>query len=169
MPPFSPKQSRSRTGKPGVSSSVLCGIEVLPEPGAPFFEQKSPCYPCPLDHQQCDCPRPELKTFWCSQNLLLPCSGSNMGCSQTAIPGVVQIFCRNCFLAAPGPACCCGMSPLRPSLQGHSAEAEGPSPSCCPPCPLSSCCPYHSPTATALPLGATTRDKHFPAFYWSQN
>lgn len=72
---LSPKQSKSRIGKPGVNSSVLCAVELFPERGAPFFEQKNPRYPYPLDHQQCDCPRPHLKTFQCSQNLLLPALG----------------------------------------------------------------------------------------------
>lgn len=130
---LSPKQSKSRTGKAGINKVSF----VVPScfPGAPFLEQKSPCYLCPLDHQHCDCPRPELKTFWCSQNLLLPCSGSNMGCYQTPISSIVQTACRKCFLAAADPACYCWTVPLQPCRAAPLSHRDHPLPAAHPvPC-----------------------------------
>lgn len=130
-----PKAEQIKNRESRNPQSVLCGIKLFPEPGAPFFEQKSPCYLCLLDHQHCDSPRPELKTFWCSQNVLLCCSGSNMGCYQTTISGIVQTSCRKCFLAAADPACCCWTVPLQPCRAAPLSHRDHPLPAAHPvPC-----------------------------------
>lgn len=151
---LSPKQSKSRIGKPGVNSSVLCAVELFPERGAPFFEQKTPRYPCPLDHQQCDCPRPHLKTFQCSQNLLLPALGQTRAATKPP-------FLAQPRFSAESVSCPCTL--LQPSTQGDTSEPQGPSPSCCHPAPGVPAVLIAAPQRCRLELGGINTSQHSTA------
>lgn len=163
LPPSAQSRANQDQGNQGSAQVSLVVSSCLQNLVFPSLSRKAHVTCVSLD--QCDCPRPELKTFWCPQNLLLPCLGSNMGCYHTTI------LAQSRFSAGSVSWQHLTLSPLQPWTQGDTSEPEGPGPvpSLLPTLSLVFMLPLSLPTATVLLLGAATSDKHLPAFYCSQN